>query len=391
MQKGDSNYIRGLNEQLILDFIFRQGRISRAEVSRLAELSKPTVSSSVQRLMDKGLVREVGRGENAQGRKATLLEFNHSAYCVCGIDVGAKRARIALSRPDSSLLDYEELETQGDEPHIFMPKLQEVMIRLLGRHGAHGGMVPYIAVAMPSVVVPETGQASLMLNELKKYEHSFTRESLEKQFATRVLVENDVNLATMAEQSSGAAKENPLFVYLSVGTGVGAGLVVDGRLVRGLGGVAGEIGHMRLGREGSVEELLSSEGLQRIAYKSLADSSQPSLLREYLEMTPAILFEATRMGDELAISIIEAYGELLAAVIHNLSVMIAPELIVLGGEIGSHADVLIPVLDKHADLRFPIRPLLTGSILGETAVVLGAVNLAARHAYEQIRNELANL
>ncbi|WP_139997623.1 ROK family transcriptional regulator [Paenibacillus paridis] len=391
MQKGDSNYIRGLNDQLILDIIFKQGRISRAEVSRLAELSKPTVSSSVQRLIDKGLVREVGRGENAQGRKATLLEFNYSAYYVCGIDVGAKKARIALSRPDSSLLDYEELETEGAEPHIFMPKLQEVINRLIGRQGTQWGMVPYIAVAMPSVVVPETGQASLMLNELKKYEHSFTRESLEKLFATRVLVENDVNLATMAEQSSGTAKETPLFVYLSVGAGVGAGLVVEGQLVRGLGGAAGEIGHMRLGREGRVEELLSSGGLQRIAHNCLEDSSQPSLLREYLEITPAVLFEAARMGDELAISITEEYGELLAAVIHNVSVMIAPELIVLGGEIGSYADVLLPVVAKHTDLRFPIRPLLTGSILGETAVVLGAVNLAARHAYEQIRNELVNL
>ncbi|WP_138752057.1 ROK family transcriptional regulator [Paenibacillus sinopodophylli] len=391
MQKGDSQYIRGLNDQFILDIIFRQGRISRAEVSRIAELSKPTVSTSVQRLMDKALIKEVGRGENAQGRKATMLEFNYSAYFICGIELNDRLARIAFSRPDGSLLDYEELELNQMQPELFLQVLREKVEWMVSRHGADWSKVPYVSVALPAVIVPESGEASLIVTDLAAYEHAFSRESLERTFPAHVLIENDVNLATMAEKSSGAAARNSHFVYLSIGSGVGAGLVMNGYLVRGLGGAAGEIGHMRLGREGRVEELLSSEGLLKLAAKQLMDNEQPSMLRGHTTLTTVRLFDAARFGDEAALSIIASYCEQLAMAIHNLTTILAPELIVLGGEIGQHADVLIPVLEKLVDPLFPIRPVLTGSALGETAVALGAVNIAVTKAYEQIRNEIGQL
>lgn len=389
MQKGDSHYIRGLNDQLVMDLIFREAKMSRAEISRLTKLSKPTVSSSVQRLLDRGWVREVGRGENTQGRKATMLEFYHSAYFVCGIDLGAAEVRIALARPDGSLLEMDEFMMPKLAPDAILTLLLNRTEQLLKRQGVDWERNHCIAIGAPGIVVPETGSATLLVTDLLPLEQALSLQALEKVFPVKVLMENDVNLATMAEQTGGIAVGNRLFAYLSIGAGVGAGLVIEGRLLRGLGGAAGEIGHMQLGKEERVEDLLSVGGLMRLVNKHLASTNEASLLRESAELSAAFVFEAARKGDWLAKRILESYCELLAMAIHNLSVILSPELIVLGGEIGIHSDVLIPLLQLIADHRFPIRPKLAASLLGEHAVVVGAVNIAAQHAYDQIRNKLA--
>lgn len=391
VRKGDSQYIRGLNEQLIMDVIFLGGKVSRAEVSRLTSLSKPTVSSSVQRLIDKELIWEVGPGENAQGRKATMLEFNHASYYVWGIDLGAATARIALARMDGILLAEDQLNVGDAQPEPFLRLLLERIERLMQLHGIEWDRVPFVSVGMPAVVSPDTGAASSIVSPLSSFEQAFSLQSLVKLFPATVLIENDVNLATMAEQSDGIAANASLFMYVAIGAGVGAGLVVEGRLLRGRGGAAGEIGSMQLGQDGLVEDLLSTGGLMALTYNRIAADQQQSILRRHAdhELNPALLFEAVRRQDALAVDIMESYCGLLVMAIHNMNVIVAPELIVLGGEIGCHSDVLIPMLHKMADIRFPIKPNLAASLLGEKAVLLGAVNRAKQCAYKQIRDELA--
>ncbi|ULO08572.1 ROK family transcriptional regulator [Paenibacillus sp. 19GGS1-52] len=390
VRKGDPQYIRGLNDQLVLDRIFHHGKVSRAEISRVTGLSKPTASSAVQRLIDKNWIREVGRGENAQGRKSTLLEFNHAAYYVCGIDLGATRVRLALARPDGSLLDEDNFEIPAGSPESLQHLLLERVEQLLLRHGADWGQVPYISVGTPAVVMPETGSSSLIVTGLKRFEEAISLPALTQLFPSKVMLENDVNLATMAEQSDGIANGINLFAYLAIGAGVGAGVVVEGRLLRGMGGAAGELGHMLLSKETKVEDVLSVDGLLQLARDYLNSEQQSSLLRQEAELTPELIFRAVRQGDSLAIMIHEIYCEFLARTIHNLSVIVAPELIVLGGEIGAYADVLISGLQLLTDNGFPVKPKLAGSLLGERAVVLGAVNTAARAAYGQIRDELSD-
>lgn len=104
---GTPQYIRNLNENLIMDALITQGSMSRADISRQTGLSKPTVSSAVEHLIERNLVKETGRADNAQGRKATLIQFNETAYYVCGIDIGATRIRIALSDLNGQIIAYD--------------------------------------------------------------------------------------------------------------------------------------------------------------------------------------------------------------------------------------------------------------------------------------------
>ena len=103
---GTPQYIRNLNENLIMDALITQGSMSRADISRQTGLSKPTVSSAVEHLIGRNLVKETGRADNAQGRKATLIQFNETAYYVCGVDIGATRIRIALSDLNGKMIAY---------------------------------------------------------------------------------------------------------------------------------------------------------------------------------------------------------------------------------------------------------------------------------------------
>lgn len=401
---GTPQYIRNLNENLIMDALITQGTMSRADISRQTGLSKPTVSSAVEHLIDRNLVKETGRADNAQGRKATLIRFNETAYYVCGIDLGATRIRIALSDLNGEIIAYRTypmiVQAANDRAEATMlGLLRSHMNALLDENHLNWNQIQCIGFGIPGVVLPETGRISRIVDPLAGLEQAFSLESLSGAFPCEVILENDVNLAALGEYRTGAAAGCPLFVFFSIGTGTGAGIMVHGQLLRGLGGLTGEIAEMLMEDGRRLEEVLSADGLMQLAKRYLnphdellevADSgvdinADADDLRRHL--TPEMLFEAARSGEVEALEILKQYSQMIASALRQISVVLAPELIVLGGGIGGNGDVLLPLLRQIISEQFPVQPELICSKLGEQAVVTGAVQVAVQQTMLNLQKE----
>lgn len=396
---GTPQYIRNLNENLIMDALITQGTMSRADISRQTGLSKPTVSLAVEHLIDRNLVREMGPADNAQGRKATLIRFNETAYYVCGIDIGATRIRIALSDLNGEIIAYRTYPMVVQEAYeraeaTMLELLRSHMNELLDENHLNWDQIQCIGFGIPGVVLPESGRIHRIVDPLAGLEEAFSLESLSGAFPCEVILENDVNLAALGEYRSGAAAGYPLFVFFSIGTGTGAGIMVHGQLLRGLGGLTGEIAEMLVDDGRRLEEVLSADGLMQLAKDYLdqhdellleaADSGADDLHRH---LTPEKLFEAARSGEVEALDILQQYSQKIASALRQISVVLAPDLIVLGGGVGGNGDVLLPLLRQIISEQFPVQPQLICSKLGEQAVVTGAVQVAIQQTMLNLQQE----
>ncbi|MFX3649528.1 MAG: ROK family transcriptional regulator [Paenibacillus sp.] len=403
---GTPQYIRNLNENLIMDALITQGTMSRADISRQTGLSKPTVSLAVEHLIDRNLVKEMGRADNAQGRKATLIRFNETAYYVCGIDIGATRIRLALSDLNGEIIAYRTHPMVVQETHeqaeaTMLELLRSHMNELLDENHLNWDQIQCIGFGIPGVVLPDSGHIHRIVDPLAGLEQAFSLKSLSGAFPCEVILENDVNLAALGEYRSGAAAGYPLFVFFSIGTGTGAGIMVHGQLLRGLGGLTGEIAEMLMEDGRRLEEVLSADGLMQLANLHL--NSHDELLEVadsdsdvkghvvtddlHRHLTPEKLFEAARSGEVEALDILQQYSRMIASALRQISVVLAPDLIVLGGGVGGNGDVLLPVLRQIISEQFPVQPQLNCSKLGEQAVVTGAVQVAIQQTMLNLQQE----
>ncbi|KAA8746198.1 ROK family transcriptional regulator [Paenibacillus sp. UASWS1643] len=404
---GTPQFIRNLNENLIMDALITQGTMSRADISRQTGLSKPTVSLAVEHLIDRNLVREMGRADNAQGRKATLIRFNETAYYVCGIDIGATRIRIALSDLNGEIIAYRTYPMVVQKAYeraeaTMLELLRSHMNELLDENHLNWDQIQCIGFGIPGVVLPDSGRIHRIVDPLAGLEEAFSLESLSGAFPCEVILENDVNLAALGEYRSGAAAEYPLFVFFSIGTGTGAGIMVHGQLLRGLGGLTGEIAEMLVDDGRRLEEVLSADGLMQLA-KEYLDQHDELLLEAadsgadinvdvvandlHRHLTPEKLFEAARNGEVEALDILQQYSQKIASALRQISVVLAPDLIVLGGGVGGNGDVLLPLLRQIISEQFPVQPQLICSKLGEQAVVTGAVQVAIQQTMVNLKQE----
>ncbi|WP_427182098.1 ROK family transcriptional regulator [Paenibacillus sp. TC-CSREp1] len=430
---GTPQYIRNLNENLIMDALITQGAMSRADISRQTGLSKPTVSSAVEHLIERNLVKETGRADNAQGRKATLIQFNETAYYVCGVDIGATRIRVALGDLNGQIVAYaayppiirdmhqeqESQESNESSERSVLLLLQGYVNQMLQKNGLEWSNIRCIGFGIPGVVLPGSGKIRRIVEPLTGMESAFSRDALARAFPCNVILDNDVNLAALGEYRSGAAVDSPLFVFFSIGAGTGAGIMVQGQLLHGLGGMTGEVAEMLLENGSRLEDVLSADGLLHLAkqqglalgLKTSNELKNSNELKESNEvknpkhsdalpfsaeevtgdntddnidaaadgmqaLTPEMIFEAARSGEVQAMSVIKQYSQMIASALRQISTVLAPELIVLGGGIGGNGDVLLPLLRQIAAEQFPVKPQLICSALGERAVVTGAVQVA---------------
>jgi len=209
-------------------------------------------------------------------------------------------------------------------------------------------------------------------------------EAVREELGTNVTFENDVNLAALAERAHGHGRNVENFVFLSVGTGVGMALVIDGQVYRGAHGAAGEIAYMPLGmgdphdpanrRRGAFEEAAAAAGVVRMAKK----------LGMRMPQTPETIFVAARRGNHTASRVVDMEAARLALAIATVTPVLDPELVILGGGIGRNGDLLLEPIEHELKQLLPFRPRVVVSALGEDAVLRGAVATALAVARDRV-------
>ena len=367
----------------MLELIRAVGPVSRAQIARDSGLSKPTVSQALSALERARLVREAGRTSGGKGPTAVLYELNPKAGWVVGLDVGKDRVRAAIADLTGEIVARRDERARARSAASLIGQMGEVAHGLAGDAGIRWSQVTVVVVGSPGVFEPSQGQVALAYN-LPGWGRQGLLDTLRHELGTRLAFENDVNLATLGERWRGLGKDVDDFVYLHVGTGVGLGLVLNGRLYRGAGGAAGEVGYLpiavpdphgaKVGRRGALEGALGASGVVAVAR---AEGMKPPL-------TPKRIFDAAREGSPAAERVVRTVATRIALAVAAVVSVVDPELVILGGGVGRNGDLLLePVVEELRALS-PFRPRLEVSALGEDAELVGAVSMALDAAQDQL-------
>ncbi|MEU6173596.1 ROK family transcriptional regulator [Streptantibioticus parmotrematis] len=383
--------MRSFNERVLLDALRAAGTTSRAELARTTGLSKPTVSAALANLERAGLVRQTGEMSRGlgRGRAAVLYEADPTAGHVIGIDVGRGWLRAAAADLDGRVVGRRDAPNTARTAGAMVHAAAELARAVAAEAGLDWSRVVHTVVGSPGVTDPGTHRVRYAVN-LPGWGRSDLFDRLRAELGTGLDVVNDANLAALGEYAVGAGQGSRLFAYLWIGTGLGAGLVADGKVFRGGHGAAGEIGYLPMfplpvdgeppapgsARGGPLEGAVSADAVVRLAHAMG--------MREDLVATAKDVFAAARAGDAVAVRVVDHEAARLAHAVAALAAVIDPELVVIGGAVGRNGDLLLAPIRTHLRDLTPLRPRVVASALGDDAVLLGAIATAAETARDHV-------
>ncbi len=380
---GTPSLLRAINERTVLELIHNRGPLSRAQVARLSGLSKPTVSLALAGLLSARLVREMGRSRGDRGPSALLYEVNPAAGWVVGIDVGRKWVRAAIADISGKIVARRDERARVTSQRSLIGQIGAIAHGLAREAGVDWRQVTQAALGSPGVFDPARGYVAMAPNLPGWGRHGLV-EAVREQLGPNVAFENDVNLAALAERDYGLGRNVSNFVFLSIGTGIGLALVIDGQLRRGAHGAAGEIAYLPIGsgdpkdpanrRRGAFEEAAAAAGIVREAKR----------LGMRGPLTAESVFSSARRGNRAARRVVEFEAEQLALAIATITPVVDPELVVLGGGVGRSGDLLLEPIEHELRQILPFRPKVVASVLGDDAVLQGAVTIALEAARERV-------
>ncbi len=370
--------LRRLNERTVLEAIRADAPISRAEISRRVGISKPTVSLALRSLLDAKLVRELD-GEAQRGRYgATLYESVPEARLVLGLDMGARFLRGAICDLHGDVRARQDIETAGADALALLDAAAELQERLIAASELSADSLDGAVIGVPGVTDPATGTVRLGEN-IRGLEGLGVGPELEARLGVSVAVENDINLAAVGERWRGVGRGVENFAFLSVGTGLGAGLVIRGELVPGHRGAAGELDYA-LGGEGQNGDDPCAAALSDFA-ATLASQHRLDSTLEPPYAVPEI-FGGARASDPLAQAVVAEAARRIAVHITPIAAVTDVELVVLGGGIGANGDLLLAPIRKRLAAQLPFPPKVEVSTLGDAAVLTGALAIGLTSALE---------
>jgi predicted NBD/HSP70 family sugar kinase len=368
--------LKRLNEEAVLETIRSGAPISRAQISRHAGISKPTVSLALQALLDAGLVRESADRPRGPRYGAVYFEPVDEAALVLGVDVGARFLRGVLGDLSGRVRARRDDELGRADADFVLDGIVRLRDRLVEDSGLSVDLIDAVVVGLPGVVERNAGVIQLATNVTGLDGRRFGDELAER-LGHSVTVENDVNLAALGEGREGVARGVENFCVMSIGTGLGAGLVLQGELQRGHNGAAGELDYVRAGL---ADELDPCAGALSELAAQLARGRSSALGAPY---DPRAIFAAARAGDAVAREVVAEEARRIARHIVPIAAVADVGLVVLGGGIGANPELLDGVRGLLAGW-LPYPPRVELSSLADGAVLMGALAIGLRSALDNV-------
>ena len=376
LQRATPPLLKNLNERTVLEAIRAGAPISRAEISRRAGISKPTVSQALQSLVAAGLVRETPHEPDGPSYGAVYFEPVAEAALVLGLDLGARFLRSALCDLEGEIRARRDVELRAPATETTLELAPGLLHSLVDATGLEAGAIDTVVVGVPGVV--DAGTGVVRVTHMTDLDGRPFGLELAERLGLPVMLENDVNLAALGEQWLGVARGVDDFAFLSVGTGMGCGLVLRGELHRGRHGAAGEIDYALIGLG---QEVDPSAGAVSDLADQVADGSFPGLTPPY---DVREIFAAARGGNAVARKVVDEVAHRIALHLGAIGAVADVELCVLGGGHGANGDLLLePVRRQLADW-LPYPPRVEISSLGDAAVLTGALAVGRQAALDNV-------
>jgi predicted NBD/HSP70 family sugar kinase len=366
--------VRVINERAVYEQIRRLGTASASQLVAATGLSKATIGLAFGSLERVGLISQVGHRVGQVGRAPRLYEIRPDAGRAMAVDVGASWIRLAVADLSGTITARGDHRVKALAASALTEQIGELARATAADAGVALDDITHTVLGFPGIYEPATDRIMAAPN-LPGWEEPGSVAALRAQLGPRFSIDNDVNLATVAEQEHGAGAGAGNFVFVSVGTGIGMGIVIGGDLYRGSSGRAGEISFLPVGdgpgqmpapvvrQHGILETVASADGV-------LSAAKRLGMTATSTEQ----VFEAARSGDQAAIHVVHDEASHLARALAAVIAVLDPGLIVIGGGVGGNADLLLdPTKRLLGDLLALSPPPIEMSMLGRDAVVLGGL------------------
>ncbi len=374
--------LRHTNARGILKLLRASGSCSRADLVRASGLSAPTVTNVVKDLLAADIVEPLGEGRSNGGRPPDMLRFKAEHGCLMGVEITAQNLSFLLTDLNGTELDRTEVALTGRKttPDAICSLIGQELRGLLRQHKKSRDRLLALVVGVPAITNANVGSV-LSISTLEGWRSVPLRSMLSKIAGCLVVIENDTNLAAQGEHFRGSAQGVEDFVFINIGNSVGAGILLGGRIHHGSEWSAGEIGYLRLPSTsrrpltihefGELETVLSGPGIM----KSWNESGSKPHRADHKSLSALDVLDLAHAGDARAVKIARQRAEIVADIVVNLSLILNPALIVLGGEVGSHP-VLIDFVQKQLEGGEFAIPRIASSPVEGRAVLWGGISLA---------------
>jgi glucokinase-like ROK family protein len=387
----DQAWVRRMNRAIILEVFRTHITLSRARLATETGLNPSTVSSIIGELIQENLIRETDLIQSSTGRPGRLLELNPEGGCALGIEINVDYTQVVVADFAAHILwRQREASTPETGQQMIMSKVVELVKAASAFIQAHNSRLLGVGVGVPGLVDVASGLLRLAPN--LHWTNVPIREVLAGYFDCPIYVQNEANVAALGEYYFGAARNVKDFIYLSSGIGLGSGIVLGGKLFRGMFGYAGEAGHMSLdvngelcgcGKRGCWETFVGPGAVERRVQRSLTQGAQSILTEMVRGDLQNIVFDdvlqAAQAGDQIALEALSQVAFYLGIGIANLVNLFNVEVIVLGGVFNKASSLLLKDVERvaFANTLAPGREHLRiiPSAHGSDACVMGAIAL----------------
>lgn len=390
---GTPRVLRAMNDRAALDLLLEHGPLSRTRIGKLTGLSKPTASQLLARLEAAGLVVATGTSEGRPGPNAQLYTVNARAAHVAGLDVNERRIIAAVADVTGASVGQFELATPGRRADSVVRQVADALDGAVKEAGLTRADIHRVVIGTPGAFDPSTGRLRYA-SHLPGWHSPTLLDELAAFLPMPVEYENDVNLVAVAEQRLGAARGHEDFVLLWNEEGLGAALVINGRLHRGFTGGAGEVGFLPVpgtplvrqvvkANSGGFQELAGAQAVPRIAKALGIDPPQQPHAK-----AAAILLEraaAAYEQDEALTELLSQYAHRLATGLASVTAVLDPGVIVLsGGALASGGEVLRSLIQSELAELAASRPRLVVGEIDRTPVLRGALERALADTRDEV-------
>jgi predicted NBD/HSP70 family sugar kinase len=373
----------------VLRLIWEQQRISRAEIAKLAGLSRSTVSEVINEILPSGLVAEIGEGPSRGGRRPIVLEFQDHVCVILGVEMGGAHVAVALTDLRGRVLAWESQDHPvRTDPEGTRRVIAELCAKCLAVRAASGRPLVGIGVAVPSPLDPAHPDL-LSTVVMPEWSGRLGLDELAEHYEVPLLVDNDANLGALAEYWWGLGGDADNLAYIKVATGIGSGHIIGGEIYRGATGVAGEIGHLAIdplgkrcicGLRGCLVTLVGAKGLEERATELVADFPQSILAGR--EINVYGIEDAALAGDPLALQVIQEAAANLGTAVAGLLNLMNPAVVVMGGDLARLGELVLDPLRERVSSRTLVSSVAAAEILvsklGIRSVAIGAATLVLK-------------
>lgn len=392
--KLDASQVRLQNERLLLNLIWSERAISRAEIARVTGLSRSTVSAIVEDLLETGLVSFRGAGESQGGRPPVILGFEDDALALVGVDLGASHVSVIVTNLRGEARAWRTRNhTVRPDPEGSLALVDELIGEALYDAGMSDERIVGIGMGVPSPVNPKhPGKVSPLV--MPRWRDVDIVGRLKAVHSCPVLLDNDANLGALAELWWGKGVGARDLVFIKVGTGIGCGHIIHGDIYRGATGVAGEIGHLTLdpngppcvcGLTGCLATYVGTDALLARTREALMSANHSMLSTDSLDI--GTLVDAAYGEDPVALRMIADAGRRLGTAIASLVNLNNPGQVILGGGLMRAGDLLLEPLRDTLRRRTLWLALDDFTIdvgaLGERDIAIGAATLVLKGALDE--------